>query len=65
MSLAKDVSKESFTMTTGHKLGVIIPFRDRFEELLEFVPHMSMYLGEKDITYNIYVINQADGYRLV
>ena len=46
-----------------HKLGVIVPFRDRLEELLEFVPYMSKFLNEQSITFHVYVINQVDSHR--
>ena len=46
-----------------HKLGVIIPFRDRLEELLEFVPYMSTFLNEQSIAFHMYVINQVDTHR--
>lgn len=46
-----------------HKLGIVVPFRDRFEELLEFVPHMDKFLTAQQINYKIYVINQIDQYR--
>ena len=46
-----------------HKLAVIVPFRDRFDELLEFVPHMTGYLTQKKVRHKIYVINQQDGFR--
>ncbi|XP_013400905.1 beta-1,4-galactosyltransferase 7 [Lingula anatina] len=46
-----------------HKLAVIVPFRDRFEELQEFVPHMHNFLSKKKIRHTIFIINQADGLR--
>ena len=46
-----------------HKLAVIVPFRDRFEELLEFAPHIHKYLNKQKIRHHIYVINQIDNYR--
>ena len=61
----KAVINDSVPKKGKHKLGVIVPYRERFEELLEFVPHMSKYLAEKNIWYQIYVINQVDEYRLV
>lgn len=48
---------------TNHKLGLLVPFRDRFEELLEFVPYMSKFLNEQNIIFHIYVINQVDTHR--
>lgn len=59
----KAVINDSVPKKGKHKLGVIVPYRERFEELLEFVPHMSKYLAEKNIWYQIYVINQVDEYR--
>ncbi|KAJ8317016.1 hypothetical protein KUTeg_004920 [Tegillarca granosa] len=41
-----------------HKLALIIPFRDRLEELMEFAPYMHNYLNQKKIRHTIYVINQ-------
>ena len=46
-----------------HKLALIIPFRDRLEELLEFAPHIHKYLKKKKIRHTIYVINQGDNLR--
>lgn len=46
-----------------HKLAVIVPFRDRFEELLEFVPHMHSFLKNASINHRILVVNQADKLR--
>ena len=43
-----------------HRLAVVVPFRDRFDELQEFVPHMHQYLNQQHIRHKIYVINQAD-----
>ena len=52
-------------MKPRHKLGLIVPYRDRLEELLEFVPYMAQFLNEQKITFHIYVINQVDMHRLV
>lgn len=46
-----------------HKLALIIPFRERFEELLVFVPFMHTFLSKKKIRHKIIVINQVDHYR--
>lgn len=47
----------------GHRLAIVVPFRDRFDELKKFVPHMSEFLRLKSIDYKIYIINQIDEYR--
>ena len=46
-----------------HKLGVVVPFRDRFNELATFVPHISRFLDHKSIEFEIYVVNQMDELR--
>ncbi|XP_073969983.1 beta-1,4-galactosyltransferase 7 [Rhodnius prolixus] len=58
---SKDSSKPSFTST--HLLGVVVPFRDRFEELLEFAPHIHNFLLKQNINHKIFIINQVDQYR--
>ncbi|XP_075993592.1 beta-1,4-galactosyltransferase 7 isoform X2 [Genypterus blacodes] len=46
-----------------HKLALIVPFRERFEELLVFVPFMHNFLNKKKIRHKIIIINQVDHYR--
>tara|TARA_B110000285_G_scaffold194533_1_gene224236 strand:+ start:710 stop:2155 length:1446 start_codon:yes stop_codon:yes gene_type:complete len=41
-----------------HKLGVIVPYRNRPQQLTRFVKHMEKYL--KDIEYEIFIIEQSD-----
>lgn len=46
------------------RLAIIVPFRDRFDELLIFVPYMSRFLQEQDIgPFKIFVVNQSSKYR--
>ncbi|KAF7996362.1 hypothetical protein HCN44_001994 [Aphidius gifuensis] len=45
------------------KLAILVPFRDRFEELLSFVSHMKKFLDKQNIDYHIFVLNQIDRYR--
>lgn len=40
-----------------------MPFRDRFEELLEFAPYMHNFLGKQRINHDIFILNQVDSYR--
>lgn len=42
-----------------HQLAILVPFRDRFEELLMFVPHMQKFLDKQNIDYHIFVLNQV------
>lgn len=46
-----------------HKLALLVPFRERFEELLVFVPFMHNFLNKKRIRHKILIINQVDHYR--
>jgi xylosylprotein 4-beta-galactosyltransferase len=45
------------------KLAVLVPFRDRFDELTEFVPHMHNFLMHQAVNHEIVVLNQVDKYR--
>ncbi|XP_062601148.1 beta-1,4-galactosyltransferase 7-like [Saccostrea cucullata] len=50
--------------TSGdHKMAILVPFRDRFEELLEFVPYIHNFLNKQGTAHQIFVINQVDDYR--
>jgi hypothetical protein len=42
-----------------HKLSVVVPFRDRFDELLQFVPYMKKFLAAQGVANEILVINQV------
>jgi len=44
-----------------HKLAVVVPYRDREENLSIFLPHIRKYLEEKGIDHRIYVIEQEQG----
>ena len=46
-----------------HFLCLLVPFRDRFEELNEFVPLISDYLNKQSVPHAIFVINQIDTLR--
>ncbi|XP_034038186.1 beta-1,4-galactosyltransferase 7 isoform X2 [Thalassophryne amazonica] len=61
---AENVASAVDDLTWGpHKLALIIPFRERFEELLVFVPFMHTYLNKKKIRHKIIIVNQVDHYR--
>ncbi|ESO12870.1 hypothetical protein HELRODRAFT_133632, partial [Helobdella robusta] len=47
----------------NHKLCLIVPFRDRFDELLEFIPYMKRFLCQQAVRNEIVVINQSDDLR--
>jgi xylosylprotein 4-beta-galactosyltransferase len=42
-----------------HHLAILVPFRDRFEELLMFAPHMKKFLDKQNIDYHIFILNQV------
>lgn len=46
-----------------HRLAILVPFRDRFEELLTFAPHMKRFLDKQNVDYSMFVLNQVDRYR--
>ena len=43
-----------------NKLAIIVPFRDRYDHLKKFIPHMRSYLKNKDVDYNIFIVEQVD-----
>jgi len=56
-----DISRSLYK--SNHKLAVIVPFRNRFEQLLQFVPHLHKFLERQSISHKIYIINQDDSLR--
>jgi N-terminal region of glycosyl transferase group 7/N-terminal domain of galactosyltransferase len=44
-----------------HKLGIIVPYRDRERDLPIFIEHMTSYLDNKDIHYEIIIVGQDNG----
>jgi len=47
----------------GHRLCLIVPFKDRYEELMEFAPYISAFLGRQGVEHEVWVVNQADQWR--
>lgn len=46
------------------RLAILVPFRDRFDELLAFLPYMHQFLRDQDIgPFKFYVLNQSHKYR--
>ncbi|XP_011569357.3 beta-1,4-galactosyltransferase 7 [Plutella xylostella] len=60
-----DAVKPKISHSTANKktLAILVPFRDRFEELLEFVPHMYKFLDAQNVPFHIFVIQQKDNNR--
>lgn len=49
--------------SSPYKLAVLVPFRDRFEELLIFAPYIHKFLNNQGIEHTVFILNQIDGYR--
>ena len=54
---------DSVHKKVAHRLAILVPFRDRFEELLIFAPHMKKFLDKQNIDYHIFILNQVDRFR--
>ncbi len=57
------VSTQAPSRESSHQLAVVVPFRDRYEEMLQFVPHIHKFLERQNVQHKIFVINQADKHR--
>ena len=51
------------TEREGHRLAVVVPFRNRYEELLQFAPFLHSFLNRQHVRHQIWVVNQADNHR--
>lgn len=47
----------------SHELAVIVPFRNRFEELMDFAPWIHNFLNKQGVRHRIVVVNQIDMHR--
>jgi hypothetical protein len=43
---------------SNHKLAIIVPYRDRFEDLIIFKKELSDYLNNKGINYELIIVEQ-------
>jgi xylosylprotein 4-beta-galactosyltransferase len=46
-----------------HRLAVIVPYRDRSNELELFLPHMNLFLNSQSIDHVFIIVNQIDTHR--
>ena len=46
---------------SNHKMGLIVPYRDRAEHIKQFLPYMLSYLTKEGTDATIYVVEQEDG----
>uniref|UniRef100_A0A4Y0BLR9 Glyco_transf_7N domain-containing protein n=1 Tax=Anopheles funestus TaxID=62324 RepID=A0A4Y0BLR9_ANOFN len=49
-----------FEHTEQKRLAIVVPFRDRFDELLQFAPHIATFLNKQGVPFHIFVVNQND-----
>lgn len=47
------------------RLAVVVPFRNRYEEMMEFVPYIHDFLLRQKVGHHIWVVNQVDNHRFV
>lgn len=48
---------------SNHRLAVLVPFRDRFDEMLVFAPHVHDFLNHQEINHDIFLLHQVDKFR--
>ncbi|KAI3381763.1 hypothetical protein SNEBB_005803 [Seison nebaliae] len=46
-----------------HKLAVIVPYRNRLNQLMKFIPVISEKLNNENIRHELFIIHQSDKYR--
>nr|CAG4652136.1 EOG090X0CO7 [Triops cancriformis] len=61
--ISREVRTDQDKVMSSRTLAVIVPFRERFEELLEFIPYMNNFLTAKNIRHEIIIVNQLGDYR--
>ncbi|KAG6455748.1 hypothetical protein O3G_MSEX009382 [Manduca sexta] len=62
-ALPKPIENAISNESNKKRMAILVPFRDRFEELLEFVPHMFAFLSKQDIPFHIFIVQQKDSNR--
>uniref|UniRef100_A0AC34GVR3 Beta-1,4-N-acetylgalactosaminyltransferase n=1 Tax=Panagrolaimus sp. ES5 TaxID=591445 RepID=A0AC34GVR3_9BILA len=50
-------------LVKGNVLCVLVPYRDRFEELQQFIPHMENFLSSQNVDHRFIILNQTDSLR--
>lgn len=60
----RNIYKTTSAQDARPSLAVLVPFRDRFDELIMFVPNLSRFLHSQNIwQFHIYILNQSNRYR--
>src|SRR6056300_264301 len=44
----------------NHKLGVIVPYRDRPQQLKDFLNYIEKYLTDKNIEHEVIIVEQTE-----
>lgn len=57
--LKGDIYDANLGLPSAHKLAVLVPYRERFEELLAFAPYLHNFLNEQEVSHHIYILNQV------
>ena len=52
--------EELAEQTTGYKLYLIVPYRNKKDQLIQFIPHMNRYFESLKINYEIIIAEQDD-----
>ena len=50
----------TFSNPTNHSIAIVVPYRDRLDQLGVFLSYMHLFLKNQNVNYWIYIINQAD-----
>lgn len=61
--ILRNINSDNVEHERTPRLAVIVPFRDRFDELIMFVPNLSKFLQSQNLDYRIYIVNQSRKYR--
>ncbi|KNC86034.1 hypothetical protein SARC_01793 [Sphaeroforma arctica JP610] len=46
-----------------HRLGIVVPYKNRMKELQTFVPHMEKFLKAQGVDHEYFITNQLDDWR--
>lgn len=62
--ISQSLAKRGLNHPKQHRLAILVPFRERFDELIVFAPHIHKFLlAQKIDNFTIYILNQSRRYR--
>lgn len=47
-------------LSNKHRLALLVPYRERFEELLKFTPDITAFLKKQNLNFDVFILNQVD-----